>query len=93
MAFYEELKIQLVRRQGSAFQGIVFNDLRWKLKEGTSYCPITIRPRSSRANRRIDALLEQMDEDTIILHPSVNEYHNPLLALAQAELPSDGNSR
>ena len=75
MAFYEELFNSFSGRVPPYFQGIVFNDLRWKLKED-KLLPYHYSPEEfARANRRIDALLKQMDEDTIILHPSVNEYH------------------
>ena len=75
MAFYEELFNSFGGRVPPYFQGIVFNDLRWKLKED-KLLPYHYSPEEfARANRRIDALLKQMDEDTIILHPSVNEYH------------------
>ena len=61
MAFYEELFNSFGGRVPPYFQGIVFNDLRWKLKED-KLLPYHYSPEEfARANRRIDALLEQMD--------------------------------
>ena len=75
MAFYEELFDSFGGRVPPYFQGMVFNDLRWKLKED-KLLPYHYSPEEfERANKRIDALLARIDEDTIILHPSVNEYH------------------
>ena len=75
MAFYEALFDSFGGRVPPYFQGIVFNDLRWKLKED-KLLPYHYSPEEfERANKRIDALLARIDEDTIILHPSVNEYH------------------
>ena len=75
MAFYEALFDSFGGRVPPYFQGMVFNDLRWKLKED-KLLPYHYSPEEfERANKRIDALLARIDEDTIILHPSVNEYH------------------
>ncbi len=75
MEFYEELFDSFGKRVPPYFQGIVFNDLRWKLKED-KLLPYHYSPEEfDRAQRRINELLRRIDEDTIILHPSVNEYH------------------
>ncbi len=75
MEFYENLFNSFKGRVPPYFQGIVFNDLRWKLKED-KLLPYHYSPEEfQKAQNRIDNLLRQIDSDTIILHPSVNEYH------------------
>ena len=75
MEFYENLFNSFSGRVPPYFQGIVFNDLRWKLKED-KLLPYHYPPNEfKKAQERIDNLLRRIDADTIILHPSVNEYH------------------
>ena len=75
MDFYESLFDSFGSRVPPYFQGVVFNDLRWKLKED-KLLPYHYPPEQfERAQKRIDGLLRRIDEDTIILHPSVNEHH------------------
>ena len=74
MEFYENLFNSFSGRVPPYFQGIVFNDLRWKLKED-KLLPYHYSPNEfEKAQERIDNLLRRVDADTIILHPSVNEY-------------------
>ena len=75
MEFYENLFNSFKGRVPPYFQGIVFNDLRWKLKED-KLLPYHYSPEDfQKAQERINNLLRKIDADTIILHPSVNEYH------------------
>ena len=75
MDFYEQLFDSFGNFVPTYFQGIVFNDLRWKLKDG-KLLPIHLEGEEwKRANVRIDRLLARIDEDTIVLHPSVPECH------------------
>ncbi len=72
MQFYEELFNSYSGKVPPYYQGIVFNDFRWKLMDG-KLLPIHLEGEEwLRANRRIDALLSRMDADTIILHPSLS---------------------
>ena len=75
MDFYEELFDSFGDVVPTYFQGIVFNDFRWKHKDGR-FLPIHFDDEAwARADKRIDRLLSRMEEDTIILHPSVPPYH------------------
>jgi len=72
--FYEEL-FSKYKTVPYYFQGIVFNDFRWIMKENR-FLPLHLEGEEwVRANKRIDELLRKIDEDIIVLHPSVNEYH------------------
>ncbi len=74
MDFYEQLFDSFGSFVPPYFQGIVFNDLRWKLKDG-KLLPIHLDAEEwEKANMRIDRLLARIDEDMIVLHPSVPEY-------------------
>lgn len=74
MDFYERLFESFGRFVPTYYQGIVFNDLRWKLKDG-KLLPIHLEGDEwETANARIDRLLARIEEDTIVLHPSVPEY-------------------
>ena len=74
MSFYEELFAKY-KTVPVYFQGIVFNDLRWKLMD-EKLIPIHYEDEKLLESQgRIDALLDRMDEDTIVLHPSLNELH------------------
>lgn len=73
MTFYEKLFDSFGKFVPTYYQGIVFNDLRWKLKDG-KLLPLHLSGEDwERANRRIDRLLVRIEEDTIVLHPSVSE--------------------
>ena len=73
MTFYEKLFDSFGRFVPTYYQGIVFNDLRWKLKDG-KLLPLHLSGEDwERANLRIDRLLARIEEDTIVLHPSVSE--------------------
>lgn len=73
MTFYEKLFDSFGRFVPTYYQGIVFNDLRWKLKDG-KLLPLHLSGEDwEKANIRIDRLLERIEEDTIVLHPSVSE--------------------
>ncbi len=75
MDFYEQLFNGFGSFVPAYFQGIVFNDLRWKLKDG-KLLPIHLEGAEWKtANVRIDRLLARIDEDMIVLHPSVPEFH------------------
>ncbi len=71
MQFYEELFNSFPSKVPPYFQGIVFNDFRWKLTDGKFLPTHLDGDEWKEANRRIDALLARMDADTIILHPSL----------------------
>ena len=72
--FYEELFGSFPGSVPAYFGALVFNDLRWQLKEN-KLLPRGFEPERWRAaNERIDRLLMKIDEDTIILHPSVDIY-------------------
>ena len=74
MDFYEKLFDSYGRFVPTYFQGIVFNDLRWKLKDG-KLLPVHLEGEEwIAANRRIDRLLARIEEDTIVLHPSVSGF-------------------
>lgn len=74
-AFYEELLASFGSAVPQYYQGIVFNDFRWKLKDG-KFLPTHLEGAElARANRRINDLLRAIDEDVIVLHPSVSEEH------------------
>lgn len=73
MDFYEQLFNSFGRFVPTYYQGIVFNDFRWKLKDG-KLLPVHLDGEDwERANIRIDRLLAKIEEDTIVLHPSVPE--------------------
>lgn len=73
MTFYEKLFESFGRFVPTYYQGIVFNDLRWKLKDG-KLLPLHLSGEDwEKANLRIDRLLARIEEDTIVLHPSVSE--------------------
>lgn len=73
MTFYEKLFDSFGKFVPTYYQGIVFNDLRWKLKDG-KLLPLHLSGEDwERANRRIDRLLARIEEDTVVLHPSVSE--------------------
>ena len=73
MTFYEKLFDSFGKFVPTYYQGIVFNDLRWKLKDG-KLLPLHLSGEDwERANLRIDRLLARIEEDTIVLHPSVSE--------------------
>ena len=73
MTFYEKLFDSFGKFVPTYYQGIVFNDLRWKLKDG-KLLPLHLSGDDwERANLRIDRLLARIEEDTIVLHPSVSE--------------------
>lgn len=73
MTFYEKLFDSFGRFVPTYYQGIVFNDLRWKLKDG-KLLPLHFSGEDwEKANLRIDRLLARIEEDTIVLHPSVSE--------------------
>lgn len=73
MTFYEMLFDSFGRFVPTYYQGIVFNDLRWKLKDG-KLLPLHLSGEDwEKANLRIDRLLARIEEDTIVLHPSVSE--------------------
>ena len=73
MTFYEKLFDSFGRFVPTYYQGIVFNDLRWKLKDG-KLLPLHLSGEDwEKANIRIDRLLARIEEDTIVLHPSVSE--------------------
>ncbi|MBQ8574734.1 MAG: glycosyltransferase family 2 protein [Clostridia bacterium] len=72
MKLYEDLFVPYPGKVPPYFQGIVFNDFRWKLMDG-KFLPKHLEGEEwIKANRRIDALLRRMDADTIILHPSLS---------------------
>ena len=73
MTFYEKLFDSFGRFVPTYYQGIVFNDLRWKLKDG-KLLPLHLSGEDwEKANIRIDRLLARIEEDTIVRHPSVSE--------------------
>lgn len=73
MAFYEALFDSFGRYVPTYYQSIVFNDLRWKLKDG-KLLPVHLEAEEwETASRRIDRLLARIEEDTVVLHPSVSE--------------------
>ena len=73
MTFYEKLFDSFGKFAPTYYQGIVFNDLRWKLKDG-KLLPLHLSGEAwEKANLRIDRLLARIEEDTIVLHPSVSE--------------------
>ncbi len=73
MTFYEKLFDSFGKFVPTYYQGIVFNDLRWKLKDG-KLLPLHLSGEDwEKANLRIDRLLARIEEDTIVLHPSVSE--------------------
>lgn len=73
MTFYEKLFDSFGMFVPTYYQGIVFNDLRWKLKDG-KLLPLHLSGEDwEKANIRIDRLLARIEEDTIVLHPSVSE--------------------
>ena len=73
MTFYEKLFDSFGKFVPTYYQGIVFNDLRWKLKD-EKLLPLHFSGEDwERANLRIDRLLARIEEDTIVLHPSVSE--------------------
>lgn len=75
MDFYEQLFDSFGTFVPTYFQSIVFNDLRWKLKDGKLLPTHLDGEEWLSANRRINKLLSRMEEDTIVLHPSVSQYH------------------
>ena len=75
MDFYEKLFADFPGKVPPYYQGIVFNDFRWKLMD-KKLLPYHLEGEEwLNANRRIDRLLDKMDADTIVLHPSLGENH------------------
>lgn len=75
MKLYEDLFDSFPGKVPAYFQGIVFNDFRWKLMD-KKFFPVHLQGDEwKKANRRIDSLLSRMDADTIVLHPSVSIEH------------------
>ena len=75
MKMYEGLFDSFGGKVPGYFQGIVFNDFRWKLMD-KKFFPTHLKGDDWKtANRRIDSLLSRMDADTIALHPSVSVEH------------------
>lgn len=73
MTFYEKLFDSFGKFVPTYYQGIVFNDLRWKLKDG-KLLPLHLSGEDwEKADLRINRLLARIEEDTIVLHPSVSE--------------------
>lgn len=73
MTFYEKLFESFGKFVPTYYQGIVFNDLRWKLKD-RKLLPLHLSGEDwEKANLRIERLLARIEEDTIVLHPSVSE--------------------
>lgn len=75
MKLYEDLFNSFPGKVPAYFQGIVFNDFRWKLMD-KKFFPTHLEGEDWKlANKRIDSLLMRMDADTIVLHPSVSIEH------------------
>lgn len=78
MAFYAELfspYIQSGRKVPPYYQGIVFNDFRWKLMD-KKLLPLHLDGKDwEEANLLIDTFLNEMYADTVLLHPSLSENH------------------
>lgn len=72
MEFYEELSESFGGKFPYYYQGIIFNDFRWKLMDAKFLPKHLDGAEWERANRRIDRMLLRMDADTILLHPSLN---------------------
>lgn len=72
MDYYEELFSYYNGAVAPYFQGMVFNDFRWKLMDNKFLPKHLDGDEWVQANRRIDAMLRRMDADTIILHPSLS---------------------
>lgn len=75
MKLYEDLFDSFPGKVPAYFQGIVFNDFRWKLMDKKFFPTHLEGEEWKNANRRIDSLLKRMDADTIVLHPSVSIEH------------------
>lgn len=73
--FYEKLFSRYAYKVPPYFQGIVFNDLRWKFKEEKLYPTKYNDAELGSAHKRIAALLERIDTDIIIKHPTVTAEH------------------
>lgn len=72
MQFYEALFDSFPGKVPAYYQGIVFNDFRWKLND-KKFLPLHLEGDEwIKANRRIDCMLRRMDADTILLHPSLS---------------------
>ena len=75
MDFYEGLFAEFSYKVPQYFQGIVFNDLRWKFKE---YILMPTKGSDAylrQAQRRIDNLLQRIDADIIVNHPTITKEH------------------
>lgn len=75
MKLYEDLFDSFPGKVPPYFQGIVFNDFRWKLMDGKFFPDHLEGDDWIKANKRIDSLLSRIDAETIILHPSVSVEH------------------
>lgn len=75
MKLYEDLFDSFPGKVPAYFQGIVFNDFRWKLMDKKFFPTHLNGDDWKTANKRIDSLLSRMDADTIALHPSVSVEH------------------
>lgn len=75
MEFYEKLFSDFNYKVPQYFQGIVFNDLRWKLKENKLLPTKGGEQYLRHSQERIDNLLMRIDADIIINHPTVNKEH------------------
>lgn len=73
MKYYEKLFESFGSVVPTYFQGFVFNDLQWKLRDKKLLPTHLDGNEWLKANERIDNLLSKIDEDTIVLHPAVSE--------------------
>ena len=72
MKLYEDLFDSFPGKVPAYYQGIVFNDFRWKLND-KKFLPLHLEGDDwTESNRRIDRMLKRMDAQTIFLHPSLN---------------------
>ena len=76
MTYYEELfgKYEIVPKY---FQSMLIHDLSWKLQQNSLYPYHYEQKEFDNAIDRIKKLLDKVDDDIILAHPSPNNFHKP----------------
>ncbi|MBE6848557.1 MAG: glycosyltransferase [Ruminococcus sp.] len=75
MRMFEEMFAPYENEVPLAFQGLYINDLAWKLRCNMLYPWHYEKPEFERAQSRIRALLQRVDDHVIWEHPEIDQYH------------------
>ncbi len=75
MAMFEEIFDRYPGRVPAAFQGLYINDLAWKLRSNILYPWHYDAPAFAKAQARIHALLQRVEDEVIWNHPEIDPFH------------------